>query len=52
LTEASGLIGVAWQLAGSHRESELGWGPWPEPWSLLDEAGLRPETLWACGQFP
>jgi hypothetical protein len=40
------------QLARRHQETNLGWTPWPELWSLLDESARYRSSLVCCASPP
>jgi hypothetical protein len=48
----AGMRTAAMQLARSHQEGDLGWTPWPELWSLLDEADRYRSSLICCTSPP
>jgi hypothetical protein len=48
----AGMRTGAQLLARHHREGDLGWTPWPELWSLLDDAVDYKGPLACCGPLP
>jgi hypothetical protein len=48
----AGMRAAARQLARRHQEGDLGWTPWPELWSLLDEAARYRSSLICCTSPP
>jgi hypothetical protein len=48
----AGMRGAARQLARHHQEADLGWTPWPELWSFLDEAARYRSSLICCTSPP
>lgn len=50
--QLAGMRPVARQLALRHLENGLGWTPWPELWSLVDEAARYRTSLVCCTAPP
>jgi type II secretory pathway pseudopilin PulG len=48
----AGMRTAARQLARRHQEDDLGWTPWPELWSLMDQAARYHSSLICCASPP